>query len=50
MLMGPRTLTAMQLAERLVTVFKAIEDLDPEAQKEVLAHALATCERLEKRG
>jgi hypothetical protein len=48
-LMPSRTLTAIQLAERLVTVFKAIEDLDPGAQREVLEAAIATCERLEKR-
>jgi len=48
--MATRTLTAVQLAERIVMVFKAIEDLDPDQQKEVLEHALATCERLEKRG
>jgi hypothetical protein len=47
--MSNRTLSAVQLAERVVTVLKPIEDLDPDAQREVLEQALAHLDRLAKR-
>jgi len=48
--MATRPLTPVQLAEYLVMVLKQLEQLDPAAQRQVLEAALATCERLEKRG
>ena len=44
--MSGKALTPMQLAERTVGVLKSIEDLDPAQQREVLEHAIATCDRL----